>query len=386
MKHYKYQIIILGDYHKNKDLIIAEIKKQVTALGIETDILDIIEPATFSNYRANNPTVVLFAGASTGTFSNIDLLKVLKNNQEVIIPIVSDLKSCKEELPKDLSSINAFGLNDDNFIPSLVACVLENFGLLRKTRRLFISYKREDSSDVAIQLYEALDASGFDVFLDTHSIRPGDIFQDELWSRMVDTDVVVLLNTQNFDKSRWTMAELAKANDMTIGLYQIIWDGCKPLPSSDFSIKSTLSETDLNDKNQLPDIKIRSIIQEIEGMRARCLAARQDNICTEFLKILDNHNIEKELLKFKRTILFKTNNNKQYVAIPTIGIPKAETCEEIEIFKDIITSEHIETLYILYDHRNIRDKWLKHLEWLNKYVPVKTLKLLEAEQWINQIK
>jgi len=385
MEHYKYQVILLGDYDKNKELIIAEIEKQVADLGIGVDVLDFIEPINFSNYQANRPTVVLYSGKHTNVLSNIDLLKVLQDSQEVIIPVVSDIKSCAKELPGDLS-INAFELKRKESITSLAACVLENFGLLRKTRRLFISYKREDSRDVAIQLYETLDASGFDVFLDTHSIRPGDVFQDELWSRMVDTDVVVLLNTTNFDKSRWTMEELAKANDMTIGLYQIIWDGCKPLPCSDFSIKSTLSKTDLNDKNQLSDSKIRSVIQEIESMRARCLAARQDNICTEFLKILDNQKIEKRLLRFKKTILFKTKNNKQYAVVPTIGIPKAETCEEIEIFKDIISSENIETLYILYDHRNIRDKWLKHLDWLNKYVPVKTKKLLEAEQWINQIK
>jgi len=386
MRKYKYQIILLGEYHKNKELIIAEIKKQVADLGIEVDILDFIERTVFSNYYANNPTVVLYFGAISNVFPDIDLLKVLQDNQEVIIPIVSDLTSCNKELPKELSIINAFELKNEDSITSLVTCVLENLGLLRKTRRLFISYKRNESRDVAIQLYEALDASGFDVFLDTHSIRPGDVFQDELWNRMVDTDVVVLLNTQNFDKSRWTKEELAKANDMTIGIYQIIWNGCKPLQSSDFSIKKTLLKKDINRKKRLKENKIQSIIQEIEGMRARCLAARQDNICTEFLKILDNHKIEKSLLSFKRTILFKTNKNKHYAVIPTIGIPKAETCEEIESFKTLISSEKIEILYILYDHRNIRDRWTNHLEWLNKYVPVKTKKLLEAEQWINQIK
>jgi hypothetical protein len=386
MEHYKYQVILLGDYNKDKDSIITEIKNQVNDLGVQDDVLDFIEPTTFANYRANNPTVVLYSGTSSGAHQNIDLLKILRDNQEVIIPLVSDLKSCKKELPNELSIINAFEFNDKKAINSLVSCILETFGLLRKTRRLFISYRREDSQEVAIQLYEALDAAGFDVFLDTHSIRPGDVFQDELWHRMADSDVVVLLNTHNFDKSRWTMEELAKANDMTIGIFQIIWDGCKPLQSSDFSIKSTLSKTDIDNKNQLLKSTVYSIIQEIESMRARCLAARQDNICTEFLKILDSHKIGKNLLCFKRTILFKTNNNKQYAIIPTIGIPRAETCEEIETFKNIISSEEIETLYILYDHRNIRDKWIKHLEWLNKYVPVKTLKLLEAEQWIDQIK
>jgi hypothetical protein len=386
MKHYQYQVILLGDYQKSKDLIMVEIKKQVADLGITDDVLYFIEPTTFSNYRANNPTVVLYFGSSSGIHQHIDLLQILQNNQEVIIPLVSDLKLCKKELPNDLSIINAFELKGDGYINSLVSCILENFGLLRKTRRLFISYKREDSQEVAIQLYEALDAAGFDVFLDTHSIRPGDVFQDELWHRMADTDVVVLLNTSNFDKSRWTMEELAKANDMTIGIFQIIWDGCNPLPSSDFSTNLLLSNTDLNRNHQLSTDKVHSIIQKIESMRARCLAARQDNICTEFLKILDNNKLKNDLLRFNRAILFKTKCNKKYAVIPAIGIPKADTCEETERLKNTILSGKIKGLYILYDHRNIRDRWLTHLEWLNKYVPVKTLKLLEAEKWINRIK
>ena len=41
-----------------------------------------------------------------------------------------------------------------------VATVLENFRLLRQDRRLFISYKRDDSRRIAMQLYEALDRRG----------------------------------------------------------------------------------------------------------------------------------------------------------------------------------------------------------------------------------
>ncbi len=50
----------------------------------------------------------------------------------------------------------------------LAARVLEGLGLLRETHRLFISCRRNETSGVAGQLCEALDASGFDVFFDTH--------------------------------------------------------------------------------------------------------------------------------------------------------------------------------------------------------------------------
>lgn len=43
-----------------------------------------------------------------------------------------------------------------------------------------------------------------------------------------------------------------------------------------------------------------------------------------------------------------------------------------------IKQEKPKCIYLLYDHVNIRDKWLRHLEWLNQYLPVQSLKLSES--------
>jgi len=37
-------------------------------------------------------------------------------------------------------------------------------------RRVFVSYRRNESRDAAVQLFEELSARQFDVFLDTHSV------------------------------------------------------------------------------------------------------------------------------------------------------------------------------------------------------------------------
>ena len=52
-------------------------------------------------------------------------------------------------------------------------------------------------------MYEALESHHFDVFLDTHSIEKGEPFQEELWHRMTDCDVILLLNTPDFLESHW---------------------------------------------------------------------------------------------------------------------------------------------------------------------------------------
>ena len=62
---------------------------------------------------------------------------------------------------------------------------------------------------------EALERNNFDVFLDTHSIKQGEPFQEELWHRMTDCDVIVLLNTKGFLERKWCKKEIAEANAKT---------------------------------------------------------------------------------------------------------------------------------------------------------------------------
>src|SRR3546814_7633077 len=63
---------------------------------------------------------------------------------------------------------------------------------------------------------------GFDVFLDTHDIRPGDPFQDVLWHRLVDSDVMVMLDTPTYFDSRWTRQEIGRARAKEIQVLSVI--------------------------------------------------------------------------------------------------------------------------------------------------------------------
>jgi hypothetical protein len=73
-----------------------------------------------------------------------------------------------DPLPSSIRHINAFALADAGAVQRLVTLVLENLRLLRIERRLSISYKRAESQNIAIQLYECFDEAGFDVF-DRHA-------------------------------------------------------------------------------------------------------------------------------------------------------------------------------------------------------------------------
>jgi len=387
----KYQLISLGHSNTFFTEILDILYGHIEELGLKKDVINVIDESSFyDKYKGNAPTFCVYFGAKSSPHKNIDLLEILQKDANLILPIVSDLTEFSDQIPTELNNINGFELSDRNDIERLVSCILEGLSLLRLSRRLFISYKRDESSAVAIQLFEQLEKSGFDVFLDTHSIRPGEPFQEELWHRMADTDVVVLLNTPGFLKSNWTTQELAKANSMSIGILQLIWPTHKIERDAELCIPIQLTENDFGNANYtkstsyLTQEAISKTVSQVESLRARSLASRQDNIISEFIS--SSNRIGKKVdLQSEKFIIIKNRDGKELVVIPTIGVPQAFTYNQSEELVARIKSKDVGGVYLLFDHLNIREKWIKHLNWLDNYLPIKTIKIVKVEEWLKTI-
>lgn len=387
----KYQIIKIGDDNPFYKEVLDTLYYHIEELGLAKDsIIEINENNFKTEYKGNAPTFCLYFGSDSGSFKNIDLLELLIKDANLILPICSDTTKFKLQIPRELANVNGFELATVNDIEKLVSCILEGLSLLRLSRRLFISYKRDESSTIAIQLFEQLEKNGFDVFLDTHSIRPGEPFQEELWHRMADTDVVVLLNTPGFLNSNWTTQELAKANSMSIGILQIIWPSHNLERDAELSIPLQLSDSDFGNNifkgpmSYLNPNTISNIISQVESLRARSLASRQDNIIAEFIAS-SNRVGKKADLQSEKFITIKRSDGKELVVIPTVGVPQAFTYNQSQELVARIKSNNVAGVYLLFDHRNIREKWIKHLDWLDNYLPVKTIKIVKAEEWLKTI-
>lgn len=363
----------------------------IQELGLNPASVAVLNEKNFKTiYAPNSPTVALYFGSTTTNFLNLDLVEILINDASFIIPIVEDLSNFTKLVPKVLSTINGTKLNEVKDIEGIVNNMLEGLSLLRVSRRLFISYRRNESSGVAIQLYERLEKSGFDVFLDTHSVRAGEVFQDELWHRMADTDVVVLLNTKGFLNSKWTKREVAKAGAMSIGIIQLVWPDHKAEDMSKLTVQIQLEKTDFvsrkfeDNNSKLAPTILDDIVTSVEALRARSLGARQDNLVTEFIKTAKSLNIPVDLQP-EKFITLERSSGDELVVLPTVGVPHAFRYNQSEdLIKRIRT--HKKTIpYLLYDHRNIRDNWLKHLAWLDSYLPLKSVKITEVEAWLKSI-
>jgi len=243
-----YQLVILGH---DGDVGVTECTSRLdhaldlalSNLGVSRNKLltRLISGSTSPILDRRMPTVAVFFGLQESpTLSGQDeqRLATLLGDGVLLIPVVENIARFSTLVPTGLSSLNGVAIADcGTAFERLASRVLEGFQLLRKTRRLFISYRRVETSGVAAQLYEDLDAAGFDVFLDTHGVlRPGEPFQEILWHRLADTNVAVVLDSPGFMESRWTEEELARANSSNIQVLQVFWpgqkEGANPTPRS----------------------------------------------------------------------------------------------------------------------------------------------------------
>lgn len=389
MKKYCYQLIILGKDFDIQEAIIGTLKDKVKEIGMDFSHFRIINDENFDKYTDASPSFCIYLGRNEENkqFADVELLEKVVVDASLVLPIVQgSLEDFNQCVPKIISTYNGLAVSEqdkDVKVEKIANNILEAFSLLRKNRRVFISYKRDESTSAAIQLYEALERSGFDVFLDTHSIRPSEPFQDELWHRMADSDVVVLLNTSNFLGSMWTTQELATANKLLLGIVVVSWPehSIKNHKDAEISFPIQLKANDFNNKNErLNNNIVDQIIKNVESIRARTLAARRDNLISNFMKMAKSKGCNPQLDSYK--IISMTKNDEEIVLVPAVGIPNSLNYESSSIFIEEIRNKKYEHVYILFDETCIRDYWLKHLKWLDSSLAVETLSILRVHKWL----
>lgn len=380
-----YQLILIGAPNNYLRQVEDIFLLRTSELGIARDRIRIISATEFdSEYQPKAPAFCIYFGSRLGHHRDADIIARLQGDARPILPIATELTIFNSQIPPSLQAINGTKLDAPEDVETIVGTILEGLGLLRLSRRLFISYKRDESSAIAMQLFERLEGAGFDVFLDTHSIPKTEPFQEELWQRLADTDVVVLLNTKNFLGSEWTKEELAKASLMSISILQLIWPGhtqedfsrlSRPmqLQSDDFG-NPTYSDPD----KYLTEACVQTLISQTESLRARSLAARQTNMISEFIAAARALSVPVTLQPGKYMVVTKKNGH-HLVMIPTIGVPQAFTYYQSEDLVKTIRTSRTDGVYLLYDHLNIRNKWVRHLDWLDQYLKIQSLKLLDVK-------
>ncbi len=385
---YKYQLILLGTLDTTAEKIINGFYATVDELKLLKNSFKIIKAENVqTEYSGNQPAFVIYLGDRNGFFRDVATVDSLMKEGVPVLPIF--YQSFGKEIPKVLENQNGL-LYDDTRDEKIINLALEFFGKLRNTRKVFISYKRYESSSVAIQLYEALEKNNFDVFLDTHSIKQGEPFQEELWHRMTDCDVIVLLNTPGFMTSRWCKEEVAEASAKQIGVIQLVWPNHKLESTSEISFPIQLQPShfvaerfDNKDNSKLEATFVNELVSKVEAVRARNLASRQDSLITEFVTIAAK-NGKRINLQPERFLTEDLPDNKRRIFIPLVGIPQSIDCNQSAELKKEIEDFDVSEVHLIYDDVRIREKWIKHLDWLNNYLDVQTIKKQDFSPWLQK--
>lgn len=329
----------------------------------------------------NRDRHVAFAAVYFGGRDKEDLAAVQEiiHASAPIIPTISAAGDFCSDIPDILKSANAFirRKNDPEMI-ELASALLECVGLLRKQRRVFVSYRRVESRAAAVQLHDLLTERGFDVFLDTHDIRPGDPFQDILWHRLVDSDVMVMLDTPTYFDSRWTRQEIGRARAKDIHVLRVIWPEHTPNKLADLAESIYLDHKDLIGLDGPIDPCVaESIVFSIEQLRSRSIAARYMSITGKLRADVEKIGASVEGIGAHRAIAVRLMNNRRIWAYPIVGVPTAETLNEVA--NKARRSDQNEIPILVYDHIGIREAWSAHLKWLDENIQaVRAIKVSEA--------
>lgn len=323
-----------------------------------------VVPNTFIPNQQRSAAVVFFGGVGADHPSLPSLLR----GGVPVVPVVSDFSGVASEIPEILLPLNCLSYANGG-AKRLATALLECAGLLPKQRRVFVSYRRDEARQAALQMFDALSARHFDVFLDTHSIAPAEDFQTMLWHRLCDSDVLLMLDTPDYFNSRWTAAEFGRALAKGISVLRVGWP--EALPSARLATAS-LAELDASEldiaSGRISDYAIDRICLQLEDVRSKSHAVRTVNLMSNLRIGIETIGGEVIGMGTGRGIRVRLPDGRMVVVYPTVGVPTSTTMHEASM------NSPDASVAILYDHVGLHPQWLSHLDWLGQHI--------QATRWV----
>lgn len=303
-------------------------------------------------------SLLTLCDANSDTMSPEDYDKVL--------PISID-----NQIGKTYSNINSFQLPKDSDLgndeernqlaQNLTFAILSKLGIGNFHSRIFISYKRQDTEQLALDLYKRLTAEklGFEVFLDTRKLDVGSEFMNDIRLTIAESDIFLLLDSLSYMDGVYTKKELYTAMYSGAGIIRIF---TKDKTSDNRTFNSFDSIELINENSNISDVAFQELIHIINKSRTKFLKAKLRRI-NEYRQLYDENH--KSLWSIK---------HKDKVICPMWGVPSSQRIEFLE--KQVVgVHHHVSSFSILYDHWNIPKFYNEHIKWIveKKDIQIKTL-------------
>lgn len=294
-----------------------------------------------------------------------------------ILPVVSEVTRVREEIPETLRQLNCIaygtpGASNASGAQRVAVALLECAGLLPKQRRVFVSYRRNESREVALQLFDELSSRQFDVFLDTHDIRPAEDFQAMLWHRLCDSDVLVMLDTPGYFESRWTNAEFGRALAKGISVLRIGWPDLTPSPRTATASRVELLASDFQDSERVSPDAIERICLQLEMVRSQGYAVRNLNLVSKLRLAVETIGGAFVGVGPHKAVHVRLPDSRPLIVHPAVGVPTALTLHEATTRTPDATSA------VMYDPVGLHPEWQQHLDWLGGQI--RTVRWMKVEE------
>ncbi len=349
-----YQIVTLGTPFFKKELV--EACKEYPEIKFKR-VGDVVR---------DYPVLYLYYGKTAGSAryqGNLILAELARQKQ--ILPIAPSAPEFNQNIPKSLRNLNGFFLNDERSVFALKNNILAFFGIMNTNRKVFISYRRVDSEELAHQLFDALTKLKYHPFLDSYSIQPGVDFQEYLRHELNDTELIVVLNTEHFNESEFTKEEVNIANELRIPILEIKFN-----PSVRMEILAMAqvinSGEAITSTRHFGNDFINKITLAIEQMRAQSYLFKRKNVITSLNKQFSTFG-----LALQEAGGFLRCDVTREIYCPMTHIPQSTDLFKAEEFFDGLPLFTTYTKKVIYNGSYCRDDIKRHLSWLNQHLPVK---------------
>ena len=349
-----YQIVLLGTSFYKKELI--EVCKAYPEIKFRR----------VGDVDSAYPVLYLYYGKTAGSShyqGDLDLAELARQKQ--ILPIASSAPEFNQNIPKCIRNLNGFFLNDERAVHALKNYILAFFGILNTNRKVFISYRRVDSEELAHQLFDALTKLKYHPFLDSYSIQPGVDFQEYLRHELNDTELIVVLNTEHFNESEFTKEEVNIANELRIPILEV---KLKPCVRMDILAMSQVIDTgeSISATKHFEDAFINKLTLTIEQMRAQSYLFKRKNVVTSLNKQFSTFG-----LALQEAGGFLRSDVTHEIFCPLTHIPQSTDLFQTEEFFESMPLFSTYTKKVIYNGSYCRDDIKRHLKWLDQYLPVK---------------
>ncbi|WP_247234614.1 toll/interleukin-1 receptor domain-containing protein [Telluribacter sp. SYSU D00476] len=201
--------------------------------------------------------------------------------QHTVLPVLKIGNPYSLPHPFNIPNAVFWKANIDEVIPTIFGLV----GISEEDQKIFISYRRSDTSDFAEQLFDRLNHEGFDVFLDRFSINPSVNFQNRLYQELADKAMVLLIESPNYQNSQWVQYEIDFAKKYRLGILAINVDNSPKVLSIDDEFRRNIV---LNTSKKMNANLLDTLIIDIKQQHSIALYRMRNYLTTNIIAALQN--------------------------------------------------------------------------------------------------